>query len=74
MKYSVRDILEYIIAVVSEFARRSGLSEQQAYRYLRMHKGVTFVEEHYDIIHTLSFDEAVDSVALYCRRNGGTIG
>lgn len=73
MKYNVRDIMEYIIALVNEFAKRFGLTEIQAYRYIRMHKGVAFLEQNYGIIHTLDFSEAVDSVALYCRRNGGLL-
>lgn len=73
MKYNIRDIIEYIIALVNEFAKRFGLSEKQAYRYIRVHKGVAFIEQNYGIIHTLDFNEAVDSVALYCRKAGGTL-
>lgn len=73
MGYNIRDIIEYIIALVNEFAKRFGLTDIQAYRYIRMHKGVTFLEQNYGIIHTLDFNEAVDSVALYCRRNGGKL-
>ena len=73
MRYNIRDIIEYIIALVNEFAKRFGLTEIQAYRYIRMHKGVAFLEQHYGIIHTLDFSEAVDSVALSCRRNGGKL-
>ena len=36
-------------------------------------RGVAFVEQHYGIMHTLDFDEAVDSVAAYCRKNGGKL-
>ena len=70
MKYNVRDILEYIIALVNEFAKKFNLTDVQAYRYIRIHKGVTFIEENYGIIHTLDFDEAVNSVAMFCRRVG----
>ncbi len=73
MKYSIRDILEYIIALVSEFAKRFSLSDVQAFRYLKLHNGIKFIEEHYGIIHTLDFSEAVDSVALYCRKTGGVL-
>ena len=73
MKHNARDIIEYIIAVINGFAKRYGLSEKQAYRYIRTHKGVGFIEDNYDIIHTLDFNEAVESVALYCRRTGGLI-
>lgn len=73
MKYGVRDILEYIVAVVSEFAIRFNLTDQQAYRYIRFHKGISFIKDNYGIIHTLDFDEAVESVALFCRRSGGEL-
>lgn len=73
MKRNVRDIIEYIIAVINGFSKRYGLSEKQAYLYIRAHKGVGFIEENYNIIHTLDFNEAIESVALYCRKTGGTI-
>lgn len=71
--YSVRDICEYIIALVNEFAKRFGLSEKEAYNYIRRHQGVAFIEKNYGIIHTLDFDEPVDSVAIYCRSSGGEL-
>ena len=73
MKYSKRDIIEYIIALVNEFSKRYGLTEKQAYRYIRIHKGIAFIEEHYEIMRTLSFQDAVDGVALYCRKSGGIL-
>ena len=73
MKYKIRDIIEYIVAVVSEFASKYNLTDRQAFRYIKFHKGISFLEENYGIIHTLDFDEAVESVAMYCRRSGGTL-
>ena len=73
MKYRVRDILEYIIAVVNDFAKKFGLSEKEAYNYIQAHHGVEFMEKNYGIIHTLDFDEALDSVITYCRRFGGNL-
>lgn len=32
-----------------------------------------FIEQHYGIMHTLDFNEAVESVALYCRKTGGLL-
>ena len=43
MKYSPRDIAEYIIALVDEFAVRFGLSDTQAYNYIRNHRGISFI-------------------------------
>lgn len=73
MKYPVRDIIEYIIALVNEFATKFGLSDRQAYNYIRRHNGISFIEQNYGIIHTLDFKEAVDSVALFCRKSGGRL-
>lgn len=73
MAYKVRDIIEYIVAVVSEFASKYNLSDKQAYRYISFHKGISFLKENYGIIHTLDFDEVVDSVAMFCRRSGGEL-
>lgn len=73
MKYYIRDIFEYIIALVNEFAKRYCLTEKQAYRYIRAHKGIKFIEENYGAMHTLSFDDAVESVTLYWRRAGGEL-
>ena len=73
MEYKARDIIEYIVAVISEFAAKYSLTDKQAYRYINFHKWISFLEENYGIIHTLDFDEAVDSVAMYCRRTGGEL-
>lgn len=73
MKNNIRDILEYIIALVNEFAKRFGLTEKQAYRYIRAHKGIAFIEEFYGVLHTLSFDDAVEGVSLFCKKTGGKL-
>ena len=59
--------------MVNEFAKRFGLSDKQAYNYIKFHKGVDFIEKNYGIIHTLDFNEAIESVAAYCRRSGGEL-
>ncbi len=73
MTGNIRDILEYIIALVNEFGKRYNLTDAQAYRYMRVHKGIAFIEENYGIIHTLDFNEAIDSVAIFCRKSGGIL-
>ena len=73
MKYESRDIMEYIIALVSEFAKKFDLSNRQAFNYIRNHQGISFIEQNYGIIHTLDFKEAVASVAIYCRKTGGLL-
>lgn len=71
MNENSRDIIEYIIAFISEFADKFGMTEPQAFNYIQQNKGISFIEKHYNVIHTLSFADAVENVALYCRRMGG---
>ena len=65
--------LAYIIAVVNEFATAFSLNSQQAYRYLDRFKGIDFVDRFYAVEHTLPFEDVVEDVALYCRKNGGML-
>ncbi len=65
--------MSYIVAVISDFAERFGLTSAQAYRYLARYKGIEFLLEFYDVEHTLSFDNVVADVALCCRNNGGAL-
>ena len=65
--------LEYLMVFVKMFADRLGISEKQAFNYLDVHKGFSFVREHYDVIHTLDFDYAIDDVLEVCQMNGGRL-
>lgn len=73
MNIKIEDKLAYIIAVVNEFAAKYSLNPQQAYRYLDRFKGIDFVDRFYNVEHTQSFEDVVDDLALYCRKNGGML-
>ncbi len=73
MNYNIKDIIEYIIALVNEFAKKHSLTEYQAYRYIRNHNGLKFIEDNYGIIHTLDFNEVIESLSMYCRKDGGQL-
>lgn len=73
MNVNIEDKLAYIIAVVNEFAATFSLNPQQAYRYLSRFKGIDFVDKFYNVEHTLSFEDVVEDLALYCRKNGGQL-
>lgn len=73
MNIRLEDKLAYIIAVVNEFAARFSLNTQQAYRYLDRFKGIDFVDKFYNVEHTQSFDDVIDDLAMYCRKNGGAL-
>jgi hypothetical protein len=73
MEVKMEDKLAYIIAVVNDFAAKFALNSQQAYRYLSRFKGIDFVDRFYDVEHTQSFEDVVEDLALYCRKNGGAL-
>ena len=65
--------IEYIIMLIKLFARHFGLSFQQAYRYVSIHQGIEYAEQHYNVLHTLSFEDQVEGLAPYCHKKGGTL-
>lgn len=67
------NIIEYIVYLISAFARHFSLSESEAFRYLNRYGAIRLAHDYYDVMHTQSFDDMVQSVANFCRRNGGDI-
>lgn len=63
----------FTIALVSEFANKYAIHPRQAYAYLKRFKGLTFLSEHYGVLHTQSFAENVDVMAQVCMQNGGKL-
>ena len=49
------------------------MGQQAAYIYIADHGGIQFLKEHYDVEHTLSFDEAIDDLETICAQNGGEL-
>ena len=71
--FSVKDIAEYIVALIAAFASYYQMTEVGAYRYLSSHGAIKVAHDFYDVMHTQSFDDMVQSMASYCRRNGGSL-
>ena len=73
MPQETQNKAEYIVIFINEFARRYGMSAVQAYRYLNRYKAIGFLDEQYNVAHTLSFDDMVQNMAIYCQRHGGEL-
>lgn len=73
MDVNIKNKVEYIIAVISEFASAHSLTTPQAYRYLERFKGIDFVNRFYDVEHTLPFDDVIEDLTAYCHRKGGRL-
>ncbi len=71
MSELVKNKIDYLVVCVNDFADKHGMSYVAAFDYLKAHKGIAFLSEHYDIEHIYSIDEAVADLAQVCARNGG---
>jgi len=67
------DKIEYLILLVSAFASRCKITEVQAYNYLSEYGALLLCDKHYNIMHTLSVDENIDTLQSYCQRKGGKL-
>ena len=66
-----KKLIEYVVANISEFAKKYDLTIREASNYLNLHKGLSFLEQHYDAEHLLSIDDSVEDLARVCYNNGG---
>lgn len=73
MDKDVKHKLEYIIAVISEFAEAHNIDTAAAYSYLERFKGIDFINRFYNVNHTLSFEDMVEDLTAYCQRMGGRL-
>lgn len=69
-----KEVVEYIVTVVTEFAKRNELTLKESSNYLLRFKGIDFLEQCYAAEHTLSVNDWVEDVTAICKRNGGGIG
>ena len=67
-----RNILNFLVALVAEFAARFDIPQSTAYNYIRRYKGLDYYFRHYNILYTLSFDDNVDNLIQVCANHGGT--
>lgn len=73
MSSAILDKIEYLVLLVAVFATRSNISEAEAYRYLNRYGALALCDKHYDIMHTLSLDENIQTLQAYCQKKGGTL-
>jgi ATP-dependent DNA helicase RecQ len=69
----IKSRIDYTVACVSEFANKHNLPQKAAFKYLYDYKAIDFLKEHYDIEHTLSFEDAVEDMERICENNGGML-
>ena len=68
-----RNMINYMVVCVNDYADRHGLSYAETFDYLMRNGGLDFLEECYDAEHTLSLDAALDDLDVICKRNEGLV-
>lgn len=64
-----RNIINYMVVCVNDYADRHGCSFADSFDYLLKNKGLDFLEDCYDAEHTLSLDDALEDLEIICKRN-----
>lgn len=72
-KKADKNLIDYVMTAIVEFARRHGLTIREASNYIGRFKGIDFLTEFYDVEHTLSFNDCVEDLTVVCQNNGGTL-
>lgn len=73
MAKSVIDKIEYLVLLVAEFAQLHKITEVESFRYLQQYGALALCEKHYNIMHTLSVEENLQTLQQYCQKKGGKL-
>lgn len=68
-----RNMIQYAVSCINEFAAKYKLTPKEAFNYLFKYKGIDFLSRYYETEHLLSIEDAVEDLAIVCRKNGGKI-
>ena len=63
--------IAYTVMIVRDFGEAHHLTPRQAQNYLRRHKAMDYLWEFYDVEHTLSPIDTLNSLDTICKKNGG---
>lgn len=69
MSQQMRNMIDYMVVCVNDYADRHGLSLSDSFDYLLRNKGLSFIEDCYEAEHTLSLDDTLEDLEAICKRN-----
>ena len=62
-----------MVMIIRDFGDAHQLTPRQAHRYLRRHKAMDYIEQFYDVEHTLSPKDTIAALDDISRQNGGQV-
>lgn len=73
MSRAEKNKLDFTVALIAVFASAYKLKQKQAFNYLHRFKGIQFLQKHYEVLHTQSFEDVIEDLVMVCRNNGGQL-
>lgn len=70
--FSIKDISEYIVALIAVFASHYNMTDVEAYKYLNRYGAIKVAHDFYDVMHTQPMGDMVQSMASYCCRKAAS--
>jgi len=61
----------YFVMILNLISKKYDISIGETYKYLNKYKGMEFLQEFYDVEHTLNTEDVLDDVLAICAKNGG---
>lgn len=69
----VQNRIAFTVMIVRDFGDLHHLTPRQAHNYLRQHKAMDYIDQFYDVEHTLSPADTVATLGVITKRNGGQL-
>lgn len=66
-------MLDDMVIVISEFSRKHGIHEHQAFNYLDTYGGIDYLMNNYSLIRCESVENTIKDLEEICRREGGML-
>lgn len=73
MSEKTLNTIGFVAMIVALFAKKHRCSEPVAYHYISQYGGSKLLVDHYGYLHTQDYDQVVEDVSEYCKRQGGTL-
>lgn len=68
-----KNIINYIVICINEFAKQYKITSKMSYLYLKKYRGIEFLKENYEAEHTVSLNDTMDDLKQICINNGGDL-
>ena len=73
MSEQTLNTISFVAMIVALFAKKHHFGEAAAYHYLNKFGGAALLVDHYGYFHTQDYEQVVDDLSEYCRRQGGSL-